>query len=34
LPVGGQIIAPHFCEDRMLRAAFGLERALAEDAHR
>ncbi|MEX1185676.1 MAG: Asp-tRNA(Asn)/Glu-tRNA(Gln) amidotransferase subunit GatA [Gemmatimonadaceae bacterium] len=29
LPVGGQIIAPHFAESVMFRAAFGLERALA-----
>jgi len=34
LPVGGQIIAPHFCEDRMFGAAFALERALGGDAHR
>jgi len=29
LPIGGQIIAPHFEEPVMFRAAFGLERALA-----
>ncbi|MGI8619840.1 MAG: Asp-tRNA(Asn)/Glu-tRNA(Gln) amidotransferase subunit GatA [Gemmatimonadaceae bacterium] len=29
LPIGGQIIAPHFDESVMFRAAFGLERALA-----
>ena len=29
LPIGGQIIAPHFAESVMFRAAFGLERALA-----
>ncbi|MDQ3515490.1 MAG: Asp-tRNA(Asn)/Glu-tRNA(Gln) amidotransferase subunit GatA [Gemmatimonadota bacterium] len=29
LPIGGQIIAPHFGESVMFRAAFGLERALA-----
>ncbi|MGI8499123.1 MAG: Asp-tRNA(Asn)/Glu-tRNA(Gln) amidotransferase subunit GatA [Gemmatimonadaceae bacterium] len=34
LPVGGQIIAPHFEEDVMFRAAFALERSLGEDAHR
>ena len=34
LPVGGQLIAPHFAEDRMFAAAFALERALGEDAHR
>ena len=28
LPLGGQIIAPHFGESVMFRAAFGLERAL------
>ena len=28
LPVGGQIIAPHFLEERMFGAAFALERAL------
>jgi len=30
LPIGGQIIAPHFGESVMFRAAFGLERALAD----
>jgi aspartyl-tRNA(Asn)/glutamyl-tRNA(Gln) amidotransferase subunit A len=34
LPVGGQIIAPHFCESRMFAAAFALEGALAGDAHK
>jgi aspartyl-tRNA(Asn)/glutamyl-tRNA(Gln) amidotransferase subunit A len=34
LPIGGQIIAPHFGERRMLAAAYALERALGEDAHR
>ncbi len=29
LPIGGQIIAPHFGESAMFRAAFALERALA-----
>ncbi len=29
LPIGGQIIAPHFAESVMFRAAFALERALA-----
>ncbi|MGH7668920.1 MAG: Asp-tRNA(Asn)/Glu-tRNA(Gln) amidotransferase subunit GatA [Gemmatimonadaceae bacterium] len=34
LPVGGQFIAPHFDEARMFTAAYGLERALGEAAHR
>ena len=34
LPIGGQIIAPHFLEARMFAAAFALERALADEAHR
>jgi aspartyl-tRNA(Asn)/glutamyl-tRNA(Gln) amidotransferase subunit A len=34
LPVGGQLIAPHFREDVMFRAAYALERALGEEAHR
>jgi aspartyl-tRNA(Asn)/glutamyl-tRNA(Gln) amidotransferase subunit A len=34
LPVGGQLIAPHFGEARMFEAAFALERALADAAHR
>jgi aspartyl-tRNA(Asn)/glutamyl-tRNA(Gln) amidotransferase subunit A len=34
LPVGGQLVAPHFGEARMLAAAAALERALGEDAHR
>ncbi|HET9424839.1 MAG TPA: Asp-tRNA(Asn)/Glu-tRNA(Gln) amidotransferase subunit GatA [Gemmatimonadaceae bacterium] len=34
LPIGGQIIAPHFCEERMFAAAFALERSLGELAHR
>jgi aspartyl-tRNA(Asn)/glutamyl-tRNA(Gln) amidotransferase subunit A len=34
LPVGGQLIAPHFGERRMLAAAYALESALGEDAHR
>jgi aspartyl-tRNA(Asn)/glutamyl-tRNA(Gln) amidotransferase subunit A len=32
LPVGGQIIAPHFAEQRMFAAAFALERALVAGA--
>ena len=32
LPVGGQLIAPHFGEATMFRAAAALERALATDA--
>jgi aspartyl-tRNA(Asn)/glutamyl-tRNA(Gln) amidotransferase subunit A len=34
LPVGGQIIAPHFGEAAMFRAAYGLESALGAEAHR
>jgi aspartyl-tRNA(Asn)/glutamyl-tRNA(Gln) amidotransferase subunit A len=34
LPVGGQFIAPHFEEERMFAAAFALEQALGEEAHR
>lgn len=34
LPVGGQIIAPHFGEFDMFRVAYALERALGEEAHR
>jgi len=34
LPVGGQIIASHFDEYRMFAAAYALERALGEEAHR
>ncbi|HUF30705.1 MAG TPA: Asp-tRNA(Asn)/Glu-tRNA(Gln) amidotransferase subunit GatA [Gemmatimonadaceae bacterium] len=34
LPVGGQLIAPHFDEQTMFAAAFALERALGEEAHR
>ena len=34
LPIGGQIIAPHFGESRMFAAAFALERALGAEAHR
>ena len=34
LPVGGQLIAPHFEEARMFAAAYALERALGEEAHR
>jgi aspartyl-tRNA(Asn)/glutamyl-tRNA(Gln) amidotransferase subunit A len=33
LPVGGQIIAPHFDEETMFAAAFALERALGREAH-
>jgi aspartyl-tRNA(Asn)/glutamyl-tRNA(Gln) amidotransferase subunit A len=32
LPVGGQLIAPHFDERQMFAAAYGLERALGQDA--
>ena len=34
LPVGGQLIAPHFCEPRMFAVAAALERALGDEAHR
>jgi aspartyl-tRNA(Asn)/glutamyl-tRNA(Gln) amidotransferase subunit A len=34
LPVGGQIIAPHFGELAMFRAAFALEQALGAEAHK
>jgi aspartyl-tRNA(Asn)/glutamyl-tRNA(Gln) amidotransferase subunit A len=33
LPVGGQILAPHFAEKRMFGVAQALERALGKDAH-
>jgi aspartyl-tRNA(Asn)/glutamyl-tRNA(Gln) amidotransferase subunit A len=34
LPVGGQLMAPHFGEETMFAAAFALERTLGEEAHR
>ena len=34
LPVGGQLMAAHFDEGRIFRAAYALERALGEAAHR
>ena len=34
LPVGGQLIAPHFEEATMFRVAFALEHALGASAHR
>ena len=34
LPVGAQLIAPHFEEQRMFAAAFALERSLGDEAHR
>jgi aspartyl-tRNA(Asn)/glutamyl-tRNA(Gln) amidotransferase subunit A len=34
LPVGGQIIAPHFAEADMFRVAYALEGALGGEAHR
>lgn len=34
LPVGGQLLAAHFDETRMLRVAYALERALGDEAHR
>ena len=33
LPVGGQLLAPHFEEARMFRVAAALERALGAEAH-
>ena len=33
LPIGGQLIAPHFCEAPMFHAAYALERALGAEAH-
>jgi aspartyl-tRNA(Asn)/glutamyl-tRNA(Gln) amidotransferase subunit A len=33
LPVGGQLIAPHFGEGKMFAAAYALERALGEEAN-
>jgi aspartyl-tRNA(Asn)/glutamyl-tRNA(Gln) amidotransferase subunit A len=34
LPVGGQLIAPHFQEATMFRAAYALEAALGSEAHK
>lgn len=34
LPVGGQLLAPHFHELEMFTAAYALERTLGEEAHR
>ena len=34
LPVGGQLIAPHFAEQRLFAAAYALEHALGDEAHR
>ena len=34
LPVGGQILAAHFDEPTMFRAAYALEEALGAEAHR
>ena len=34
LPIGGQLMAPHFREYEMFTAAFALERQLGEEAHR
>ena len=34
LPVGGQVMAPHFHEFEMFTAAFALERSLGDEAHR
>ena len=34
MPVGGQLLATHFAEFSMFRAAYSLERVLGEDARR
>ena len=34
LPVGGQILAPHFAEQKMFGVAAALERALGDEARR
>jgi aspartyl-tRNA(Asn)/glutamyl-tRNA(Gln) amidotransferase subunit A len=34
LPVGGQLIGKHFDEATMFRAAYALEDALGQEAHR
>jgi aspartyl-tRNA(Asn)/glutamyl-tRNA(Gln) amidotransferase subunit A len=34
LPVGGQLLAPHFQEADLFAAAYGLEQALGDEAHR
>ncbi len=34
LPVGGQIMADHFAEEKMFRVAYALEQALGDEAHR
>ena len=34
LPVGGQFLATHFDERQMFVAAYALERALGDEAHR
>jgi len=34
LPVGAQLIADHFAEPKMFRAAYALEQALGDEAHR
>jgi aspartyl-tRNA(Asn)/glutamyl-tRNA(Gln) amidotransferase subunit A len=34
LPVGGQLLAPHFAEQHMFDVASALERSLGQDAHR
>jgi aspartyl-tRNA(Asn)/glutamyl-tRNA(Gln) amidotransferase subunit A len=34
LPVGGQLLAPHFAEQQMFNVANALERALGDEAHR
>jgi aspartyl-tRNA(Asn)/glutamyl-tRNA(Gln) amidotransferase subunit A len=34
LPVGGQILAPHFAEQKMFGVAGALERALGDEARR
>jgi len=34
LPVGGQLLTPHFAEPMMFRVAYALEEALGQEAHR
>jgi aspartyl-tRNA(Asn)/glutamyl-tRNA(Gln) amidotransferase subunit A len=33
LPIGGQILAPHFAEPMMFRVGYALEEALGQEAH-
>jgi Asp-tRNA(Asn)/Glu-tRNA(Gln) amidotransferase A subunit family amidase len=34
LPLGGQLLAPHFGEGDMFAAAYALEKSLGAEAHR